>query len=55
MPYKEAIRIGYGRLVNPERTGKRGRPKKPYWEVPSGLIYAIVKNSFQRKNIQGGD
>ena len=27
MPYKEAIRIGYGRLVNPERTGKRGRPK----------------------------
>ena len=48
MPYKEAIRIGYGRLVNPEKTGKRGRPKKPYWEVPSGLIYAMVKKSLSR-------
>lgn len=51
MPYKEAIRIGYGRLVNPERTGKRGRPKKPYWEVPSGLIYAMVKKTLSRGRI----
>jgi hypothetical protein len=52
MPYNEAIRVGYSRLVNPERTDQRGRPKKPYWEVPSVLVYAMVKKtSFQRKNM----
>ncbi len=49
LPYKDAILVGYGRMVNPERTGKRGRPKKPYWEVPSGLVYAMVKNIFPKE------
>jgi len=51
VPYKEAIRVGYGRLVNPERTGKRGRPKKPYWQVPSGLVYAMIKKHLSRGRI----
>jgi len=51
MPYKEAIHTGYGRIVDPERNGKCGRPKKPYWEVPSGLIYAMVKKSPSRVRI----
>lgn len=49
LPYKDAILVGYGRMVNPERTGKRRHPKKPYWEVPSGLVYAIVKNIFPKE------
>lgn len=51
MPYIEAIRVGYGKLVNPERTGKRGRPKKPYLEVPSGLVYAMAKKHLSRGKI----
>src|SRR5262249_27028451 len=37
--YAEAIREVYGQQVQPRRTGKRGRPKKPYWRVPKGLKY----------------
>lgn len=51
LPYKEAILVGYGRMVNPERTGKRGRPKKPFWEVPSGLVYAMVKKHLSKGRI----
>jgi len=51
LPYKEAILVGYGRIVNPERTGKRGRPKKPYWEVLSGLVYAMVKKHLSKGKI----
>jgi hypothetical protein len=49
IPYIEAILVGYGKLVNPERTDNRGRPKKPYLEVPSGLVYAMVKKHLSRK------
>ncbi|PWR71751.1 hypothetical protein ACKUB1_15980 [Methanospirillum stamsii] len=51
LPYIDAILVGYGKLVNLERTGKRGRPKKPYWEVPSELIYAMVKKHLSKGRI----
>src|SRR5215472_977204 len=34
--YAEAIHEVYGQEVQPRRTGKRGRPKKPYKRVPTG-------------------
>ncbi len=40
--YAEAIRAVYGRVVQPERTGRRGRPPAPYLVVPDELVYATV-------------
>jgi hypothetical protein len=50
-PNKEAILVEYGIFVTPERTGKRGRPKKPYWVVPTGLVYAMVKKHLSKGRI----
>lgn len=51
LSYKDAILVGYGKMVNPERTGKRGRPNKPYLEAPSGLVYAMVKKHLSKGRI----
>jgi IS1 family transposase len=40
--YKPAILHTYGEVVIPPRTGKPGRPKKPYMVAPEGLRYATV-------------
>jgi IS1 family transposase len=40
--YKDAILQTYGEQVVPPRTGKPGRPKKPYKVPPTGLNYATV-------------
>jgi IS1 family transposase len=40
--YASAIHEVYGELVVPEPTGKPGRPRAPYREVPEGLNYATV-------------
>jgi hypothetical protein len=40
--YKPAILHTYGETITPPRTGKRGRPKKPYTVAPAGLLYATV-------------
>jgi hypothetical protein len=40
--YATAILESYGEEVVPERTGRPGRPPKPYKEVPEGLTYATV-------------
>ena len=40
--YKPAILHTYGETITPPRTGKRGRPKKPYTVTPAGLLYATV-------------
>ena len=47
-PYEDAIRTAYGRVVEPERTGEPGRPRKPYIEVPPEVTYATVHK--ERKN-----
>jgi len=40
--YKEAIHNAYGKEVIPPRTGKPGRPRKPYMLEPEDLNYAVV-------------
>jgi hypothetical protein len=40
--YASAILAVYGVDVVPERTGRPGRPRKPYRDVPAGLNYAMV-------------
>jgi IS1 family transposase len=41
--YETAILHAYGMEVVPPRTGKPGRPKRPYKEPPAGLVYATVE------------
>jgi len=40
--YVSAIQEVYGAEVVPARTGRPGRPRQPYVEVPEGLTYATV-------------
>ena len=40
--YPDAIRAAYGTTVTPPRTGRPGRPRKPYTALPPGLRYATV-------------
>lgn len=40
--YPDAIRSAYGRVVTPPRTGKAGRPRKAFVEVPPEVTYATV-------------
>jgi hypothetical protein len=40
--YASVIEAVYGEEVVPERTGRPGRPRQPYVEVPEGLTYATV-------------
>lgn len=46
--YEEAIRDAYGTRVNPPRTGRPGRPRKPHTAVLPGVTYAAVHK--QREN-----
>lgn len=40
--YTDAIRSVYGAVVVPPRTGRPGRPRQPYTQLPPGLTYATV-------------
>ena len=40
--YETAILDTYGEPITPPRTGKPGRPKKPYMAPRPGLVYAAV-------------
>ena len=40
--YEAAIRVAYGQVATPPRTGRPGRPRKPYTVVPPGVTYATV-------------
>ena len=41
--YPDAIREAYGQQVVPPRTGRPGRPRKPYTVVPPAVTYATVR------------
>ena len=41
-PYKKAILEAFGKKKESKRTGKRGRPKKPRYQLPKDLVYATV-------------
>jgi hypothetical protein len=50
-PDKEAILEVYGQEVVPPRTGKPGRPRKPYKVAPEGLHYATVHKTRKKGRV----
>ena len=48
-PYRGAILEACGETVTPARTGKRGRPRRPYKVPPAGLAYATVHKTRSKK------
>ncbi len=50
-PYREAILEAYGEAVTPPRTGKRGRPRKPYKVAPASLLYATVHKTRRKGRV----
>jgi IS1 family transposase len=49
--YETAILQAYGEEVQPERTGKPGRPKKPYRVPPAALNYATVHKTREKGRV----
>ena len=49
--YADAIREAYGQRVAPPRTGRRGRPRKPYTAVPSALTYATIHKERENNRV----
>ncbi len=50
-PYKKAILETYGTEVIPSRTGRPGRPKKPYKVPKNDLLYATVHKHRRRGRV----
>lgn len=50
-PYRGAILEAYGTTVTPPRSGKRGRPRKPFKVPPVGLTYATVHKTRSRGRV----
>jgi hypothetical protein len=50
-PYREAILRAYGETVTPPRTGRRGRPRKPYRVALAGLLYATVHKTRRKGRV----
>jgi len=49
--YKPAILHTYGETIIPPRTGKPGRPKRPYTVAPAGLQYATVPKTRHKGRV----
>ena len=49
--YASAIRETYGRVVTPPRTGRPGRPRKPYTVVPPEVTYATVHKERENNRV----
>jgi IS1 family transposase/transposase-like protein len=52
-PYRGAILEAFGEEVVPPRTGKRGRPRRPYKVAPEGLHYATVHKTRKKGRVVG--
>ena len=50
-PYPGAILEVFGEEVVPPRTGKPGRPRKPYKVAPEGLNYATVHKTRKKGRV----
>jgi hypothetical protein len=50
-PYRGAVLRAYGETVTPPRTGRRGRPRKPYKVAPAGLLYATVHKTRRKGRV----
>lgn len=51
--YPEAIRAAYGAVVTPPRTGRPGRPRRAYTELPPGLLYATAHKTWESGRVVG--
>lgn len=49
--YAEAIRDAYGIRVTPPRTGRRGRPRRPYTTVAPEVTYATVHKHRENNRV----
>ena len=49
--YAEAIREAYGTRVVPPRTGRPGRPRKPYTAVDPRVVYATVHKERENNRV----
>lgn len=49
--YEEAIREAYGVRVVPPRTGRRGRPRRPYTGPDPRLVYATVHKERENNRV----
>ena len=50
-PYKTAVLNTYGKETVPGRTGKPGRPAKPYMEAPENISYATVHKTRENGRV----
>jgi len=50
-PYRTAILNIYGKEIVPPRTGKPGRPAKPYMEPPEHISYATVHKTRENGRV----
>lgn len=50
-PYQGAILEAFGEEVVPPRTGRPGRPRKPYKVAPAGLNYATVHKTRKKGRV----
>ena len=49
--YPDALRAAYGQVVVPPRTGRPGRPRRPYAVVPPELTYATVHKHRENNRV----
>jgi len=49
--YAEVIREAYGTRVVPPRTGRPGRPRKPYTAAAPGVVYATVHKERENNRV----
>jgi IS1 family transposase len=49
--YEDAILRTYGQTVTPPRTGRPGRPRKPYQVPPESLTYATLQKRRERGRV----
>jgi IS1 family transposase len=49
--YATAIRATYGRVVTPPRTGRPGRPRRPYAVMPPEVTYATVHKERENNRV----
>lgn len=49
--YEDVIRDAYGTRVTPPRTGRRGRPRKPYTTISPDVTYATVHKQREKNRV----
>lgn len=53
--YADVLLEQYGETVVPERTGKPGRPRKPFKQWPEGPVYATVNKTYAKGKVAAVD